>query len=62
LFSIQVDGSAWMAFYALCLMRMAIELAATVTEGKKSYEDMAVTYLGHFTRISQALNDEFTGR
>jgi hypothetical protein len=60
-FCFEVDGSAWMAFYALCMMRIAIELSVSLNEGKKAYEDMAIMYLGYFTRISQALNDESTG-
>jgi hypothetical protein len=43
------------------MMRIAIELSLASTEGRKLYEDLAITYLGHFTRIAQALNDEATG-
>ncbi|MGL5827387.1 MAG: pentapeptide repeat-containing protein, partial [Nocardioides sp.] len=48
----QADATAWMAFYALNMFKMALELART----EPSYGDAAVTYLDHFLAISWAMN------
>ncbi|AWM32710.1 MGH1-like glycoside hydrolase domain-containing protein [Hymenobacter nivis] len=47
----QADGTAWMALYALNLMRMALELAQT----NPVYEDLAGKYFEHFLAIAQAM-------
>ncbi len=47
----QSDGTAWMAAYALSMMRIAIELAMT----EPVYEDLAVKFFGHFLLIAEAM-------
>lgn len=49
----QADGTAWMAMYALNLMKIAIELALT----DPVYEDMASKYFEHFLLIAGAVAD-----
>ena len=46
----QSDGTAWMAMYALDLLRMAIELALL----DHTYEDMATKFFEHFLLIAKA--------
>jgi len=46
-----------MAFYARCMMEMALELAKT----DSIFESIAVTYLGHFVTIAEAINDPRDG-
>ncbi|WP_076879676.1 MGH1-like glycoside hydrolase domain-containing protein [Bordetella sp. H567] len=48
----QADGTAWMAAYALDMMRIALELATV----NKSYVDMAVKFFEHFLYIAEAVN------
>jgi hypothetical protein len=47
----QADGTAWMAFFCLNLMAMALEIA----EYKPAYEDVASKFLEHFTYIARAM-------
>jgi hypothetical protein len=47
----QSDGTAWMAMYALNLMRISIEIA----EFKPYYQDMATKFLDHFLLIAEAM-------
>jgi len=47
----QSDATAWMAMYALNLMRIALELA---TE-KPLYQDMATKFFEHFLHIAEAM-------
>ncbi|MFI5385092.1 MAG: glucosidase [Fimbriimonadales bacterium] len=47
----QADGTAWMGFYCLNLMAMALEIAAV----KPAYEDVATKFLEHFTYIGRAM-------
>ncbi len=47
----QADGTAWMAAYALTLMRIAIELAP----GDLVYEELAVKFFEHFLLIAEAM-------
>ncbi len=47
----QADGTAWMALYALNLMRMALELA----QNNPVYEDLASKFFEHFLAIAQAM-------
>ena len=49
----QSDGTAWMATYALNMMRIAIELAMT----NPVYEDMASKFFEHFLSIAEAMTD-----
>ncbi len=49
----QADGTAWMAYYALGMLVIAIALA---TENPV-YEDMVIKFLEHFLQISSALGD-----
>ena len=48
----QVDGTAWMAFYSLHMLEIALTLAAD----DPAYEDMAIKYFEHFVSIASALN------
>src|SRR6516165_8888383 len=48
----QADGTAWMGFYCLTMLSIAIELA----ENNPVYEDMASKFFEHFVHISDAMN------
>ena len=48
----QADGTAWMAFYCLTMLSMALELA----ENNPVYEDMASKFFEHFIGIADAMN------
>ncbi|TWI52530.1 glycosyl hydrolase family 63 [Pseudomonas duriflava] len=48
----QADGTAWMAAYALDMMRMALELA----KENPVYVDMGVRFFEHFLHIAGAIN------
>lgn len=54
----QADGTAWMAFYALTMLSIALELA----KHNPTYEDIASKFFEHFIYISDAMtyrgNDE----
>jgi hypothetical protein len=47
----QVDGTAWMAFYSVMMMQMAIELA----QQEPVYEELACKFYEHFLWIGAAL-------
>ena len=47
----QSDGTAWMAMYALNLMRIALELAME----NHVYEDLATKFFEHFLYIAEAM-------
>ncbi|MEW6246393.1 MAG: glucosidase [Nitrospirota bacterium] len=49
----QADGTAWMAFYCLTMLAMAIELA----QEDLAYEDVASKFFEHFVAIADALNN-----
>ena len=49
----QSDGTAWMAFYCLTMLSMALELA----EENRVYEDLASKFFEHFVRIADAMNN-----
>lgn len=49
----QSDGTSWMGFYSLTMMRIALELAVE----NPVYEDMAAKFFEHFLRIAAAMND-----
>jgi hypothetical protein len=48
----QADGTAWMAFYCLTLLAMAMELALH----NGAYEDIASKFFEHFVAIADAIN------
>lgn len=49
----QADGTAWMAFYCVQMLSIALELA----QNNPVYEDMASKFIEHFARIVHAIND-----
>ncbi|MEO7147246.1 MAG: glucosidase, partial [Terrimesophilobacter sp.] len=49
----QADATAWMAMYALDLLRMALLLA----DHDSAYEDVATTFFEHFLAIASAANN-----
>jgi hypothetical protein len=48
----QADGTAWMAFYCLTMLVMALELASE----DPAYEDVASKFFEHFVAITDAMN------
>jgi hypothetical protein len=48
----QADGTAWMAFYCLTMLAMALELA----QENAVYEDMASKFFEHFVQIADSIN------
>ena len=48
----QADGTAWMAFYCLTMLSMALELARE----DPAYEDVASKFFEHFVAIADAMN------
>jgi Glycosyl hydrolase family 63 C-terminal domain len=48
----QADGTAWMAFYCLCML----EIALILTEYDAMYEDIAFRFLEHFVWITYAMD------
>ena len=48
----QADGTAWMAFYCITMLAMALELAAE----DAAYEDVASKFFEHFVAIADAMN------
>ncbi len=51
----QSDATAWMGFYCLNLITMALELAKT----NPVYQDMASKFFEHFMQIARAMTGEF---
>ena len=49
----QADGTAWVAMYALNMMRMALELART----RPVYQDLASKFFEHFLYIAGAMTN-----
>jgi hypothetical protein len=49
----QADGTAWMAMYALNMMRIALELALN----REVYESTASKFFEHFLLIAEAMTD-----
>src|SRR5574342_345751 len=49
----QADGTAWMAFYCLTMLSMALELASE----DQAYEDVASKFFEHFVAIADAMNE-----
>ncbi|XP_071542067.1 uncharacterized protein [Panulirus ornatus] len=54
----QADGTAWMAFFCVVMLDMALTLA----EQDPVYEDMASKYFEHFILIVDAINASGQGR
>ena len=52
----QADATSWMAFYCLCMLRIAIELSIRKGKVQEPYEDMASKFLEHFVQIADAIN------
>jgi hypothetical protein len=50
----QADGTAWMAYYTLSMLVIAIELA----EGNEVYLDMVIKFLEQFVLIARALEGQ----
>jgi hypothetical protein len=48
----QADGTAWMAFFCVTMLSMALELARQ----DHAYEDVASKFFEHFVAISDAMN------
>jgi len=48
----QADGTAWMAFYCLCML----EIALILTEYDPMYEEIAFRFLEHFAWITYAMD------
>lgn len=48
----QADGTAWMAFFCVTMLDIALELACH----DKVYEDMASKFFEHFVAIVDAMN------
>ena len=49
----QADGTAWMGFYCLTMLAIALELA----HDNEAYEDVASKFFEHFLYIARALNN-----
>jgi hypothetical protein len=50
----QSDGTGWMGFYALAMLRMAVELSRT----NPTYDVMITKFLEHFVDIARAVNQQ----
>ncbi len=50
----QSDGTAWMAFYSLAMLAIAVELA----RGNRAYDVVVTKFLEHFVAIARAMNDQ----
>ena len=50
----QADGTAWMAYYAMSMLVIAVELA----EKNPVYDDMVVKFLEQFLQIRRALEEQ----
>jgi hypothetical protein len=54
----QSDGTAWMGFFSLIMMRMALELARE----NPVYQDLATKFFEHFLTIATAMSQGFDGQ
>ena len=52
----QADGTAWMSFYCLTMLSIALELSQEDGKVHTAYEDMASKFFEHFVQISEAFN------
>ena len=50
----QADGTAWMAFYTLAMMQIALRLAAD----DEVYEDLVTKFFEHFAAISEGISEQ----
>lgn len=48
----QADGTAWMAFFCVVMLDMALELSLF----DSAYQDMASKFFEHFIMIADAMN------
>ena len=53
----QSDGTAWMGFFCLVMMKISLELAAA----DSAYEDMAIKFYEHFLWIALAVSGDTRG-
>ncbi|MGD8653481.1 MAG: hypothetical protein PVF92_15440, partial [Desulfobacterales bacterium] len=53
----QSDGTSWMGFYCLVMLRIALELS----KENPVYQDTASKFFEHFLRIARAMTDEYHG-
>jgi hypothetical protein len=53
----QSDGTSWMAFYCLVMLKIALELA----KKEPIYQDSASKFFEHFLRIARAMTREYRG-
>ena len=53
----QSDGTAWMGFYCLVLLKISLELARE----DPVYQDTASKFFEHFLRIARAMTGDFRG-
>ena len=53
----QSDGTAWMGFYCLMLLKIGLELA----KEDPVYQDTASKFFEHFLRIAQAMTGDYRG-
>ncbi|NWH05189.1 MGH1-like glycoside hydrolase domain-containing protein [Desulfobacter latus] len=53
----QSDGTSWMGFYCLVMLKIALELA----RDNPVYQDTASKFFEHFLRIARAMTDECHG-
>lgn len=54
----QADSTGWMAFYSLCMLNIALELA----KHRRTYEDIASKFFEHFILISDAMSFRAGGK
>jgi len=50
----QADGTAWMAFYCLAMLQIALELA----KENPVYQDTATKFFEHFLRVAHAMSED----
>jgi hypothetical protein len=53
----QSDGTSWMGFYCLVMLKIALELARE----DPVYEDLASKFFEHFLRIARAMTADYRG-
>ena len=53
----QSDGTSWMGFYCLIMLKIALELA----KDNPVYQDTASKFFEHFLRIARAMTDAYRG-
>ena len=51
----QADATAWMGFFSLRMLQMALELAQT----NEAYEDIASKFFEHFVSITASVNSDY---